>query len=156
MPFVRYISQYIDAEFSSIRDQDQGQGVVCAATWIMPAALVPRPWDFPAPPPSSDADASVLAPTPAIPAPAPAPAPPVDAKGPAAALPPVLQTPPLPSPTVGPLFPGAAMGMAQAVPESKGAEDDVPGVTITPPTPHLSQLAAAAASAPSAAVKVVA
>ena len=74
-------------------------------------------------------------------------------KEPATALPPVLQTPPLPSPTVGPLFPGAAMGMAQAVPESKGAEDDVPGVTITPPTPHLSQLAAAA---PSAAVKVVA
>ena len=80
----------------------------------------------------------------------------MDAKEPAAAPPPVLQTPPLPSPTVGPLFPGAAMGMAQAVPESKGAEDDVPGVTITPPTPHLSQLAAAAASVPSAAVKVVA
>ena len=26
MPFVRYISQYIDAEFNSIRGQDEGQG----------------------------------------------------------------------------------------------------------------------------------
>jgi hypothetical protein len=25
--------------------------VVCAATWVCPAALVPRPWDFPEPPP---------------------------------------------------------------------------------------------------------
>ncbi|KAG6812602.1 hypothetical protein H0H92_001953 [Tricholoma furcatifolium] len=53
LPFVRYISQYIDFEFNTIKSQDQGQGVVCAATWIMPAALVPRPWDFPPPPPPS-------------------------------------------------------------------------------------------------------
>ncbi|KAJ7218072.1 hypothetical protein GGX14DRAFT_495499 [Mycena pura] len=46
LPFVRYISQFIDFEFNMIKRQDKGQGVVCASTWIMPAALVPRPWDF--------------------------------------------------------------------------------------------------------------
>ncbi|PPQ98613.1 hypothetical protein CVT24_003946, partial [Panaeolus cyanescens] len=50
LPFVRYISQFIDFEFNAIKRQDRGQGVVCAATWIMPAAMVPRPWDFPTPP----------------------------------------------------------------------------------------------------------
>ncbi|EIN11987.1 hypothetical protein PUNSTDRAFT_99350 [Punctularia strigosozonata HHB-11173 SS5] len=53
LPFIRYISQYVDFEFGVIQKMDQGQGVVCAATWIMPAALVPRPWDFPPPPPPS-------------------------------------------------------------------------------------------------------
>ncbi|KAG6878479.1 hypothetical protein C0992_008104 [Termitomyces sp. T32_za158] len=51
LPFIRYISQFIDYEFNQITQQDRGQGVVCASTWIMPAALVPRPWDFPPPPP---------------------------------------------------------------------------------------------------------
>ncbi|KAG6899317.1 hypothetical protein C0993_011287 [Termitomyces sp. T159_Od127] len=51
LPFIRYISQFIDFEFNQINQQDRGQGVVCASTWIMPAALVPRPWDFPTPPP---------------------------------------------------------------------------------------------------------
>ncbi|KAJ7725827.1 hypothetical protein DFH07DRAFT_853409 [Mycena maculata] len=51
LPFVRYIAQFVDFEFSAIQKQDRGQGVVCAATWIMPAALVPRPWDFPPPDP---------------------------------------------------------------------------------------------------------
>ncbi|KAF7428134.1 hypothetical protein PC9H_007353 [Pleurotus ostreatus] len=50
LPFVRYISQFVDFEFSAIQGQDRGNGVVCAATWIMPAAMVPRPWDFPSPP----------------------------------------------------------------------------------------------------------
>ncbi|KAF5385742.1 hypothetical protein D9615_002514 [Tricholomella constricta] len=50
LPFVRYIAQFIDYEFNTIKKQDKGRGVVCAATWIMPAAMVPRPWDFPDPP----------------------------------------------------------------------------------------------------------
>jgi hypothetical protein len=33
LPFVRYISQFIDFEFNAIQGQNQGQGVVCAATW---------------------------------------------------------------------------------------------------------------------------
>jgi hypothetical protein len=33
LPFVRYIAQFIDFEFNSIRSQDKGNGVVCAATW---------------------------------------------------------------------------------------------------------------------------
>ncbi|KAJ7703206.1 hypothetical protein B0H17DRAFT_1042255 [Mycena rosella] len=40
LPFVRYISQFVDFEFSVIKKQNRGQGVVCASTWIMPAALV--------------------------------------------------------------------------------------------------------------------
>lgn len=50
MPFVRYISQFMDYEWNSIKAEDKGKGVVCAATWIMPAALVPRSWDFAANP----------------------------------------------------------------------------------------------------------
>ena len=46
LPFIRYISQYVDSEFNMIQAQDQGKGVVCAATWLVPVALVPRPWDF--------------------------------------------------------------------------------------------------------------
>ncbi|THG98072.1 hypothetical protein EW026_g4056 [Hermanssonia centrifuga] len=42
LPFVRYISSFIDTEFSMIKQQDQGRGVVCAATWLIPAALVPQ------------------------------------------------------------------------------------------------------------------
>ncbi|KAJ8453691.1 hypothetical protein ONZ45_g19609 [Pleurotus djamor] len=58
LPFVRYISQFVDFEFNAIKAQDLGKGVVCAATWIMPAALVPRPWDFPPAPDSEDDDSS--------------------------------------------------------------------------------------------------
>lgn len=47
-PFVRAISSYIDLEWKAIKSQDKGKGVVIAATWLIPVALVPRPWDFPA------------------------------------------------------------------------------------------------------------
>ena len=33
LPFVRYISQFVDTEFNMIKQQDHGKGVVCAATW---------------------------------------------------------------------------------------------------------------------------
>ena len=35
LPFVRYISQFIDFEFDTITKQNHGQGVVCAATWYV-------------------------------------------------------------------------------------------------------------------------
>jgi hypothetical protein len=47
----RYISQFLDFQWNAIKAQDKGKGVVCAATWVCPAALVPRPWDFVDPPP---------------------------------------------------------------------------------------------------------
>ncbi|GAA5840460.1 hypothetical protein JCM9279_007332 [Rhodotorula babjevae] len=50
-PFVRYISSYCDMEWQAIRAQNRGKGVVLAATWLLPVALVPRPWDFPLRPP---------------------------------------------------------------------------------------------------------
>jgi len=50
LPFVRYIAQFIDFEFNEIKSQDQGKGVICTATWLMPIAMIPRPWDFPDPP----------------------------------------------------------------------------------------------------------
>ncbi|PVG02367.1 hypothetical protein CPB86DRAFT_697234 [Serendipita vermifera] len=55
LPFVRYISQFLDFQWSAIQAQNKGDGVVCAATWVCPAALVPRPWDFPDPPPGQAA-----------------------------------------------------------------------------------------------------
>ncbi|GAA5837471.1 hypothetical protein JCM11251_002116 [Rhodosporidiobolus azoricus] len=48
-PLVRYISSYFDMEWSAIKAQNRGNGVVLAATWLLPVALVPRPWDFPIP-----------------------------------------------------------------------------------------------------------
>lgn len=33
LPFVRYISQFLEFEFNTILGQNQGLGVVCAATW---------------------------------------------------------------------------------------------------------------------------
>lgn len=35
LPFVRYISQFIEFEWNSIKNQNKGQGVVCAATWYV-------------------------------------------------------------------------------------------------------------------------
>lgn len=83
LPFVRYASQFVDFEWSAIKAQNKGKGVVCAAIWyvpfvffaqshlppsrsqlqlttcfchrVMPAALVPRPWDFEDPPPKPKA-----------------------------------------------------------------------------------------------------
>ncbi|EPT04907.1 hypothetical protein FOMPIDRAFT_1156394 [Fomitopsis schrenkii] len=111
MPFVRYISQFIDTEYNMIKQQNQGQGVVCAATWIMPVALVPRPWDFPQPPPKS-AD----------------PAAPGDASA--------LTSVPDPGPTSVPLMVTPNGATSKANPE--GAHG-LPAVTVTPPTPPASQ-----------------
>ncbi|KAG2132441.1 uncharacterized protein EDB93DRAFT_906025 [Suillus bovinus] len=53
LPFIRYIAQFVQTEWHMIKAADHGKGVVCCATWIMPAAMVPRPWDFPDPPPAT-------------------------------------------------------------------------------------------------------
>ncbi|KAG2339745.1 hypothetical protein BDR05DRAFT_916723 [Suillus weaverae] len=53
LPFVRYIAQFVQTEWHMIKAADKGKGVVCCATWIMPAAMVARPWDFPDPPPAT-------------------------------------------------------------------------------------------------------
>ncbi|KAF8577753.1 hypothetical protein K439DRAFT_1532150 [Ramaria rubella] len=50
LPFIRYVANFVDFEWSAIKAQDKGRGVVCAATWVMPAAMVPRSWDFPSRP----------------------------------------------------------------------------------------------------------
>jgi hypothetical protein len=47
LPFIRYFSTFVDMEFGAIKSQNHGHGVVVAATWLMPMALVPRPWDYP-------------------------------------------------------------------------------------------------------------
>lgn len=123
MPFVRYISQYIDAEFNAIRGQDEGKGVVCAATWLMPAALVPRPWDFADPPTDGDKDAS-------------SPVPPAQVHDPR--LGPIMVTPPLPGPTRVPVLSSSVTAStAESVPGN--VAQGVPGVTVTPPTPPASE-----------------
>ncbi|KAE8245359.1 hypothetical protein A4X13_0g5961 [Tilletia indica] len=57
LPFIKYISMWVELEFRAVREQDArggGRGVVIAATWVMPMALVPRAWDYPiAPSPSA-------------------------------------------------------------------------------------------------------
>lgn len=53
LPFIRYIAQFVQTEWHMIKAADKGKGVVCCATWIMPVAMVPRPWDFPDPPPAT-------------------------------------------------------------------------------------------------------
>jgi len=35
LPFIRYVSQFLDFEFNAIKSQDKGNGVVCAATWSL-------------------------------------------------------------------------------------------------------------------------
>ncbi|CAD6898868.1 unnamed protein product [Tilletia controversa] len=65
LPFIKYISMWVELEFRAVREQDArggGRGVVLAATWVMPMALVPRAWDYPVAPPA-------LSPSP-LPAPA--------------------------------------------------------------------------------------
>lgn len=80
LPFVRYISQFVQTEWHMIKAADKGKGVVCCATWIMPAAMVPRPWDFPDPPPATIvvAPGANLAPTASRPTIAATPKPSVD------------------------------------------------------------------------------
>ncbi|SPO22199.1 uncharacterized protein UTRI_02209_B [Ustilago trichophora] len=47
LPFIKYISTFMEVEYKAIQAQDQGHGVCIAGTWFMPLALVPRPWDYP-------------------------------------------------------------------------------------------------------------
>ncbi|SNX82856.1 uncharacterized protein MEPE_01562 [Melanopsichium pennsylvanicum] len=47
LPFIKYISTYMEVEYKAIQAQDQGHGVCIAGTWFMPLALIPRPWDYP-------------------------------------------------------------------------------------------------------------
>ncbi|OJT09317.1 hypothetical protein TRAPUB_14225 [Trametes pubescens] len=149
LPFVRYISQYLDAEWRMIQQADQGQGVVCAATWIMPAALVPRAWDFPQPPvpsvqPTAPADGDETA------------VPPVSGTTPAAtygsSVPgsscPTLLTPPLPGLNHTPVFVAPPGDPAVQVEGVKGnPAEGVPGVKVTPPTPPASETLGKAAGA---------
>ncbi|CAO1634220.1 unnamed protein product [Sympodiomycopsis kandeliae] len=46
LPFVKYLSMAVDLEYKAIQSADKGNGVVLAATWVMPLALVPRSWDY--------------------------------------------------------------------------------------------------------------
>ncbi|KAF8135581.1 hypothetical protein EV363DRAFT_1320977 [Boletus edulis] len=50
IPFIRYIAQFVQCEWNLVKRADEGKGVVCTATWVLPVALVPRAWDFADPP----------------------------------------------------------------------------------------------------------
>lgn len=47
VPFLGYIAAYVGLEFAVIKTQNEGNGVILASTWLVPVALVPRPWDVP-------------------------------------------------------------------------------------------------------------
>ncbi|KAI0949739.1 hypothetical protein AcW1_009261 [Taiwanofungus camphoratus] len=143
IPFVRYISSFIDTEFSLVKQEDQGKGVVCAATWIMPAALVPRPWDFPQSPAKSesvpqsasasafaDGNGTVVSHTAPPPASSSAPAPAAaDAPQPSSLN---------PAPVVNASSPEDKA--EKEVVQDASPADDVPKVEVTPPTPTASQM----------------
>jgi len=44
-PYWGFISAWVGLQFSIIKMQDHGHGVVIAATWVLPIALIPRPWN---------------------------------------------------------------------------------------------------------------
>lgn len=45
-PFLTYISAWVGLEFSAMKAEDEGNGIILAATWLLPIAIVPRPWDL--------------------------------------------------------------------------------------------------------------
>jgi hypothetical protein len=47
LPFVRYLSQFVDFEIKTIKAQDHGKGVVCAATWYATQTFLPYTTNFP-------------------------------------------------------------------------------------------------------------
>ncbi|CAG8662755.1 9462_t:CDS:2 [Ambispora leptoticha] len=46
-PYFGFIAAWVGLQFTVIKSQNVGHGVVLAATWVLPVALVPRPWDAP-------------------------------------------------------------------------------------------------------------
>ncbi|KZT72195.1 hypothetical protein DAEQUDRAFT_723387 [Daedalea quercina L-15889] len=122
IPFVRYISQFIDTEYNMIKQEDEGKGVVCAATWIMPVALVPRPWDFPQPPPKTSEPTTSKSPGDATTARTPATGASASAVDSGPTSVPVIATPNGPTSTANP----------------EGTQS-LPEVKVTPPTPPTSQ-----------------
>ncbi|KAF9181967.1 hypothetical protein BGZ51_005044 [Haplosporangium sp. Z 767] len=45
VPLSRIISAWVGFQWAVIQAQDLGKGVVLSATWVLPVALAPRPWD---------------------------------------------------------------------------------------------------------------
>ena len=77
-PFIGIVAAYVQLEYTVIKSQDQGQGVILAAVWPLPVVFFPRSWDvvpdpstapptspLPADPPSAEVP-PILNPTPAI------------------------------------------------------------------------------------------
>ncbi|KAH9002009.1 hypothetical protein EDB86DRAFT_2900613 [Lactarius hatsudake] len=104
LPFVRYFSQ----------SQDHGKGVICAATWIMPAAMVARPWDFPDPPKSVEPSTQSA---------------PSDAKAPETAP---ASTPTASGEKAAPTSPSSPPEAAPG-PPAPAVQDSVPGIVILAP-----------------------
>lgn len=46
-PYFGIISAWVGLQFTIIKSQNTGHGVVLAATWVLPIAIIPRPWDAP-------------------------------------------------------------------------------------------------------------
>ncbi|KAI0696720.1 hypothetical protein BC835DRAFT_847027 [Cytidiella melzeri] len=152
LPFVRYISQYVDAEFNMIKSQDEGKGVVCAATWLVPVALVPRPWDFtPAPivniqpAPSEDPDHAPETADPASPVQSPH-MPPSRPGSPPSLLPPLELHSAGFSDTEEPAKVAPVDETPVDIDEATAAHTEVPIVAVVPPTPTASGISKASSS----------
>ncbi|KAG6862252.1 hypothetical protein C0995_002183 [Termitomyces sp. Mi166 len=116
LPFIRYISQFIDFEFSQITQQDQGQGVV------------PRPWDFAPPPPPppvsaptpidpplSNANATAPPSQPVLFSPLPPTTAPTTTSAPASVPAPTVPSQPQPEPQSGSIISPSLSNMADSV-----------------------------------------
>ncbi|KAG0364025.1 hypothetical protein BC939DRAFT_445887 [Gamsiella multidivaricata] len=47
VPIAKIISAWVDYQWSVIKAEDMGKGVVISATWVLPVALASRSWDRP-------------------------------------------------------------------------------------------------------------
>ncbi|KAF8936603.1 hypothetical protein BGZ58_003986 [Dissophora ornata] len=47
VPIAKIIAAWVGYQWSVIKAEDQGKGVVISATWVLPVALASRPWDYP-------------------------------------------------------------------------------------------------------------
>ena len=67
LPFIKGIRTFLEENINNMLRMDEGNGVVCAATWLIPLALVARPWDFDDPSPATSTSKPVLGgPTPSV------------------------------------------------------------------------------------------
>ncbi|KIK70468.1 hypothetical protein GYMLUDRAFT_32491 [Collybiopsis luxurians FD-317 M1] len=60
-PYLGYVGAFVAWSWGRVQSNDQGQGVVLTATWLLPIAILPAPWDFEVHGRPRDAEGQMLA-----------------------------------------------------------------------------------------------